>query len=141
MSECLYVDCCYGQCSNGECLYVECCYAECLNVFMLSDIKAKLEKVKAHQDDKKTINQLTWFKYLNTKYNKKAKVLVQQEQKEFILFLFKLQSSYIVLVINNLTLNLKESILMAISLIQAKSYLCTKLKNKEAFKLIDWVSR
>ena len=41
------------------------------------NIKVKLEKIKAYQDDKKTINQFTWFEYLNTKCNKKAKALIQ----------------------------------------------------------------
>ena len=74
---------------------------------------------------------------MNTKYDYQVKELILQESRSIVPFLFELQSPYVTLKINQLTLNIKESILIAILLSQAKEYLYRKLKDKSVFELID----
>ena len=71
----------------------------------------------------------------------RTKKLIRKETRDIVPFPFKLQSSYVTSIFNHLTLNTKDSILVAISLAQAKEYLQKKLQNESAFDLVDWQSR
>ena len=64
-----------------------------------------------------------------------------KETRRIVSFPFKLQSLYVTSTINQLMLNIKESILIAILLSQSKEYLRKKLRNNSAFEVIDWQSR
>ena len=80
-------------------------------------------KIKAHQDQTKSIDQLMWLEFLNTKCDQHKKELIRKKTRDIVPFLFELQSPYVTSIFNHLTLNTKDSILVAISLTQAKEYL------------------
>jgi len=52
-------------------------------------------KVQAHQDEKQPKNKLLFLEKVNVISNKLAKYLIQQEPWEVVLFLFQLNSPYI----------------------------------------------
>ena len=84
-------------------------------------------KIKAYQDQTKSRDQLTWLEFLNIKCNEHLKELIRNEAIDIVPFSFELQSPYVTSILNYLTLNMKDSILVTISLSQAKEYLQKKL--------------
>ena len=78
---------------------------------------------------------------MNIKCDGHTKKLIRKKTRDIVPFPFELQSPYITSTLNHLTLNMKDSILVAISLFQVKEYLQKKLWNKSAFNLVDWQSR
>lgn len=91
----------------------------------------------ADQDRLKSHDQLSWLEFLNTKYDKQVKELICNEKRELVPFPFSLQSACATSSMNNLTLNMKENINVAISLSAAEPYLRKKLQNESAFDRID----
>ena len=73
-------------------------------------------KIKAHQDNRMRLEDLSWFELLNIKCNSRAKCLIQQEERETVPFPFELSSLYLLSRSSNLVLNTKESTLVSISL-------------------------
>jgi len=77
-------------------------------------IRIKLNKIIAHQDNRKAISELTWYKLLNVKCNMIAKRLIQFEERQCVPFPFKLASPYLISRESKLVLNSKESLYLAI---------------------------
>ena len=98
-------------------------------------------KIRAHQDNRIRMEDLSWFKLLNIKCNSRAKSLIQQEEREIVPFSFELSSSYLSSKSSNLVLNTKESMLISMLVSRTSKYVSEKLWNSSAFYLVDWVSR
>ena len=98
-------------------------------------------KIRAHQDNRMRMEDLSWFELLNVKCDSRVKSLIQQEEREIVPFPFELSFLYLSSKSSNLVLNTKESMLVSILVSRTREYISGKLQNSSAFYLVNQVSR
>ena len=101
-------------------------------------------KVKAHHDELVQFNKLTFLEKVNTICNKKAKILIQSETRETVLFLFPLSSPY--LMVDRTVISQPEELERHLLIAIIRNYFRKRYNTQGAFLIIPtylytWVSK